>query len=246
MGERCVVAGVDGSVQGLETAEWAAVEAQRRCCALRLMGSGEPGGLDGALAAVSARHPSLSLTTQRDERPQSALLSASAGAGLLVISAMNRDAREIAAGAQCPVVLVRETTAGEIVLGLDARHPVETATGFAFDAAQRQCRRLRVVHAWRLPAPARGRARFTVLEEERAEWEDEEVQVLHDALRGWREKYAEVDVLPDVRLLTASRALVNASARAGLVVSGRGPDGLGPVGHALAEFAESPVAFVPA
>ncbi|MFI9100984.1 universal stress protein [Streptomyces fildesensis] len=240
-----MVAGVDGSVQGLETAEWAAVEAQRRRCALRLMGSGLPGGLDGVLAAVRVRHPALSMTTQRDERPQSALLSASAGAGLLVLSAMSRDARQIAASAQCPVVLVRGTTAGEIVLGLDARHPATTATGFAFDAAQRQGRRLRVVHAWRLPAPARGRARYTVLEEDRAEWEDEEVQVLHDALRGWREKYAEVDVLPDVRLFTASWALVNASAHAGLVVLGRGPDGLGPVGHAVAEFAESPVAFVP-
>ncbi|WP_285369850.1 hypothetical protein [Streptomyces sp. RKAG293] len=38
---------------------------------------------------------------------------------------------------------------------------------------------------------------------------------------------------------------VRASAHAGLVVLGRGPDGLGPVGHAVAEFAESPVAFVP-
>ncbi|MCM2425127.1 universal stress protein [Streptomyces sp. RKAG337] len=241
-----MVAGVDGSVQGLETAEWAAVEAQRRGSALRLMGSGMPGGLDGALAAVRLRHPELSLTTWRDDCPHSALLSASAGAGLLAISAMNRDAREIAASAQCPVVLVRGTTAGEVVLGLDARHPVETATGFAFDAAHRQGRRLRVVHAWRLPAPARGRARYTLLEEDRAEWEDEEVLILHDALRGWREKYAEVDVLPDVRLFTASWALVNASARAGLVVLGRGPAGLGRVGHAVAEFAESPVAFVPA
>lgn len=241
-----MVAGVDGSVQGLEAADWAAVEAQRRCCALRLMGSGMPGGLDGALAAVRLRHPVLPVTTQRDERPQSALLSASAGAGLLAISAMNRDAREIAAGAHCPVVLVRKTTADEIVLGLDARRPVESATGFAFDAAHRQGSRLRAVHAWRLPRPARDRARHTVLEEDRAEWEDAEVQILHDALRGWREKYPEVEVLPDVRLFTASWALVNASVRAGLVVLGRGAAGLGPVGHAVAEFAESPVAFVPA
>ncbi|MDJ0345837.1 hypothetical protein QMK19_16250 [Streptomyces sp. H10-C2] len=53
-----------------------------------------------------------------------------------------------------------------------------------------------------------------------------------------------MEVLPDVRLFPASWALVNASARAGLLVLGRGPRGLGPVAHAVAEFAECPVALV--
>lgn len=61
-------------------------------------------------------------------------------------------------------------------------------------------RRLRAVHAWDLPVLYRGAA-FGVLEEDRAEFEDQEAQLPDDALLGWRQKYPEVAVLPGVRLL---------------------------------------------
>ncbi|MEU3459332.1 universal stress protein [Streptomyces sp. NPDC006733] len=245
MKERWVIARVDGSGPGMGAARWAATEAVRRGCALRLLGTRAPGELDRPLVVVRLRHPGLTVATERVDHPLPALMAAGADGELLVVSALHREAMQLAGGAPCPVAMVRMAHAGEVVLGLDARRPDDTATGFAFEVARRDGHRLRAVHAWQLPLPYEGRTPYPVLEDDRAEWEDEEVQTLADALRSWREKYPEVEVIPDVRLFTASWALVNASARAEMVVLGRGPDGLGPVGHAVAEFAESPVVFVP-
>ncbi|WP_405820565.1 universal stress protein [Streptomyces sp. NBC_01390] len=156
------------------------------------------------------------------------------------------------AGSPCPVVLVpeeesRELLLAEVVLGMDARHPGAGAVGFAFDAARRLGVRLRAVHAWRFPSCA-AELPFGIPEEDRAAWEDHEVQLLSDALRTWREKYPEVEVLEDVRLLTPVQALVRRSAGAGLVVVGRSGqgEGLGTVARGLVREARSPVAVVPA
>nr|WP_242436038.1 hypothetical protein [Streptomyces sp. Root369] len=82
--------------------------------------------------------------------------------------------------------------------------------------------------------------------EDRATWEDHEVQLLADALRPWREKHSDVHVLEDVRLLPPARALSRRSASAGLVVVGwsaeREP---GPTLRALLAEALCPVAVVP-
>lgn len=58
-----------------------------------------------------------------------------------------------------------------------------------------------------LPAQAAERP-FPALEEDRATWEDDVVQRLSDALRPWRGKYPEVDVLEDVVLLTPALSLL--------------------------------------
>ncbi|MFJ3672785.1 universal stress protein [Streptomyces sp. NPDC090106] len=150
----------------------------------------------------------------------------------------------------CPVVLVPEATApspdAEIVLGVDARRPCPAAVDFAFEAAGSWGVRLRAVHAWQLPA-ARAELPFAVPEEDRATWEDEEVQTLRDALRPWRGDHPEVRVLEDVRLLAPARALVQRSARAGLVVVGRdGGRSPGTTVRALLRDARCPVAVIPA
>ncbi|WP_020140577.1 universal stress protein [Streptomyces sp. 351MFTsu5.1] len=148
-----------------------------------------------------------------------------------------------------PCVLVPEKAgqpvAAETVLGVDARDPAPEAVAFAFDTARRWGVRLRAVHAWRLPAVA-AELRFGIPEEDRAIWEDDEVHLLSGALRPWREKYPEVEVLEDVRLLTPVQALVRQSANAGLVVVGRRPgSAFSAVVRGLVARSRCPVAVVP-
>lgn len=134
----------------------------------------------------------------------------------------------------------------EITLGMDAHNPAEAAVDFAFETARLWGVRLRAVHAWRFPSCA-AELPFGVPEEDRGAWEDQEVQLLADALRPWREKYPEVRVLEDVRLLPPAQALVQRSASAGLVVVGRQPGGgSGAVTQVLLRESLCPVAVVPA
>lgn len=161
------------------------------------------------------------------------------------------DARDLdtVAGSPCPVVLVPEDfgepRAAETVLGVDARSPGAGAVGFAFDTARRWGVRLRAVHAWHFPSCA-AELPFGIPEEDRAAWEDHEVQLLSDVLRSCREKYPEVAVLEDVRLLTPVQALVQRSASAGLLVVGRrDPTGPGAVVRGLVGESLCPVAVVP-
>lgn len=86
---------------------------------------------------------------------------------------------------------------------------------------------------------------YAMPEEDRGAWEDQEVQLLSDALRPWREKYPRADVYEDVRLQSPPAALVHASASAGLLVVGRAGRTLGPTLDAVLEHTECPVAVVP-
>lgn len=143
---------------------------------------------------------------------------------------------------------MRSTTrpaAAEVVLGLDARDPAEGPLRFAFDYARLRGVRLRAVHAWRFPSCA-AELPFGIPEEDRGAWEDHEVQLLSDALRPWREKYPEVEVLEDVRLLPAADALIRRSGGARLLVVGRGRGGeLGAVTRKVLRHARAPVVVVP-
>ncbi|MFF7452444.1 MULTISPECIES: universal stress protein [unclassified Streptomyces] len=149
----------------------------------------------------------------------------------------------------CPVVFVpmaRGHGHAEIALGMDAHDPAEAAVDFAFDTARRWGVRLRAVHAWRFPSRA-AELPFGIPEEDRGAWEDQEAQLLSDGLRPWREKYPQVQVLEDVRLLPPAQALVRLSAGAGLVVVGRRPGGgSGAVTRVLVRESRCPVAVVPA
>ncbi|WP_329238004.1 universal stress protein [Streptomyces canus] len=216
--ERVIVACVHGSTHHESVVRWARQEATRRGLALRVVRDGPADGLnDAQLVVAGARDPDGVMFPAR------------------------------------PVVLVPEAPAAqrfsgpgaEIVLGVDAREPAQAAVGFAFDAARVRGVRLRAVHSWRFPACA-AELRFGVPEEDRATWEDHEVQLLGDALRPWREKHSDVHVLEDVRLLPPARALSRRSASAGLVVVGRSAEREpGPTLRALLAEALCPVAVVP-
>ncbi|ADI08347.1 hypothetical protein SBI_05227 [Streptomyces bingchenggensis BCW-1] len=222
-----------------------------------------------AAADLAERHPGLEVTgehatTAADE----ALLTAAGSAGLMVVGArgwggfdglaVGSVALRVATAADCPVVTVREgppdretDREAEVVAALDAHgHLAETAD-FAFRAALARKARLRVVHAWALPAAAPSAWMIGVLEEDRGRWEDQESQAMSDALRPWRTRYPQVEVFPDIVLLNPAQALVRSSARALLLVVGRrtadrvAERHLGPIAHAVLHHAHCPVAVVP-
>ncbi|MFG2732236.1 universal stress protein [Streptomyces canus] len=217
--ERVIVARFQGSTHHESVVLWARQEATRRGLALQVVHDALPEGLDDAKLVV---------TGARD--PDGVIFPA------------------------CPVVLVPEVPApqlsarpgAEIVLGVDAREPAQAAVDFAFDTARVRGVRLRAVHAWRFPS-CTAELPFGVPQEDRAAWENHEVQLLADALRPWREKHSDVHVLEDVGLLPPARALSRRSASAGLVVVGRSSQrGPGPTLRALLTEALCPVAVVPA
>ncbi|MER6012485.1 universal stress protein [Streptomyces bluensis] len=231
--------------------------------------------LQRAVAEIGARYPDLDVHgEQADDAPAPALLAAARAARLLVVGtrgtggfdglAVGSVALRMAAAAPCPVVLVPQRSPGasgeggqeargaaQVVLGLDAHHPVGEVADFAFSAAEARGAQLRVVHAWALPAESVSPRTLVVTEEDRATWEDQEVLRLADALRAWQEKYPRVTVRTDVMLLHPAEALVNTSRSADLLVVGRhtGPPAaegrLGPVTHAVLHHARCPVAVVP-
>lgn len=232
--------------------------------------------LQHAVASLRERYPRLVVRSEQvSGSPAETLLAAAADAGLLVVGArgaggfdglvMGSVALRAAAAALCPVVVVPEPHAGtgdaeemadsaRVVAGLAAHTADATADAtadFAFAAALGHDALLRVVRAWALPAAAVSPLMLDVTEGDRADWEDQEVLLLSDALRPWQEKYPEVAVQPDVRLLHPAMALVTASSDAELLVIGRrteprAPEGrLGPVAHAVLHHARCPVAVVP-
>ncbi|MEV6319288.1 universal stress protein [Streptomyces sp. NPDC051776] len=232
--------------------------------------------LQHAVADLTDRYPDIEVRGEQiTGTPAETLLAAAPRHGLLVVGARGSGgfgalavgsvALRVGAAAHCPVVMVPKQhadadeeeipangDAGQLVLGFAAHHPVNETADFAFSAAQARGARLRVVHAWALPADCVSPRMLAVTEEDRAEWEDQEVLQLTDALSAWREKYyPEVTVRTDVVLLHPAEALLNTSRGADLLVVGRRTDplsaegGLGPVAHAVLHHTRCPVAVVP-
>lgn len=222
--------------------------------------------LQRAKTDLASRYPRVTMHGVRiaDSAP-AALLSASETAELLVVGArgdggfnglaVGSTALATAGTASSPVVIVPRDPAAaahdaEVSMGVDVRNAAEPPLDFAFGAAQLRGARLHAVYAWALPGPAPWTA-LGVPEEDRAAWEDEEVQRLSDVLQGWQDKYPEVAVLPDVVLLHPAYALVHASQRADLLVLGRRSSPraaerrLGPVAHAVLHHSRCPVVVVP-
>lgn len=273
---RTITVGIDGSRSSLDAADWAAREAQRRRLPLRLLHAGTepavPGGvfdiddmddiddigvpagrtraaLDRAAIELSYAHPALDIIARRTATPAvPALLAAAVEAETLVLGSRGRTgsagfpvgsvALGVAARADRPVVLVRAGELPEdervpvvdgsppstapylpVVLGLDPDASADDLIGYAFDTAAVRSAPLHVVHRWTLPT---------------------------STLRPWRHRFPgttvrehRVDGDPGPRLLEAS-------ARAGLLVvgrrTGRGP---GRAARSLIRHADCPVAVVP-
>ncbi|NBM20965.1 universal stress protein [Streptomyces sp. GC420] len=142
-----------------------------------------------------------------------------------------------------------ETPYRPVVLGLDLRSPDDTVIEYAFDAAARRKAPLVVLHSWNLPPYfAYGLPPDPELNARLATGEAEE---LTKALRPWRQKFPDVEVVERSEPGKAADQLVEAARDASLVVVGRRHrrSGLGahtgPVTHAVLHHATAPVAVVP-
>jgi len=272
--QREIITGVDRSARSRAAADWAAREALVRGLPLRVVHVVPPASLDPVeqwpyrpeavadhvVAELLARHPALrahgdSITGT----PAQVLRAVGQDAELLVLGLRGEDGRAgvavgstagaVAAESAGPMVLVPGAapedgpplpSAGVTV---DARAHSTAALGFAFEEARLRGARLHAVHTWTLPAEAAA-SPFRVLEEDRADWEDHEVQLLSDTLRPWRAKFPGVDVLEDVVLLPPVEAFAHASAGAELLVVARRTVP-GPMLLQLLERLRCPVAVVP-
>ncbi|GAA2896068.1 universal stress protein [Pseudonocardia halophobica] len=157
----------------------------------------------------------------------------------------------VATHAECPVVVVRGTSApdGPIVVGVDGSDgggENEAALGVAFEEASRRSVPLVAVHAWSEAVLDP----FLVPLLDRTVVQAEQEKALEGRLAGWTAKYTGVDVRAVIVVDGAARELVDRSTGAALVVVGSRGRGtvagalLGSVSQAVLHHAASPVAVV--
>ncbi|WP_405876934.1 universal stress protein [Streptomyces sp. NBC_01136] len=218
-------------------------------------------------ARLAERHPRLHIIAERiPEQPVTALLAVAEDADLLVLGSrglggvtgflVGSVALAVVARTERPVVLVRagervedDHLTGDVVLGLDLENPDDSVIGFAFEAASRRGRNLRVVHGWSLPSSYGYGGAFDL--ELNAELRAQVQHKLTEVLRPWRQKFAGVEVNEQAVVGSAGSHLVDASRDAALVVVGRRSRRtqvgahIGPVTQAVLHHAAAPVAVVP-
>ncbi|MGI5240131.1 universal stress protein [Dactylosporangium sp. CA-139066] len=221
-----------------------------------------------ALAVVHARDVAADLRITTEivvDRPVPALLNASRHASLVVVGnrgfggfaalLVGSTGVQLAAHAECPVVIVRRhgraagPEAGRVVVGVDGSHDAEHALQFAFEQAAFRGAGLTAVHGYWLPAAAEAGG-ITAVVYDGDEVREEQRRVASESLAGWREKYPEVDVRLNIVHGSAAGVLTDAAAGAELLVVGaRGHGGfpglhLGSVSQAVLHHASCPVAVV--
>jgi nucleotide-binding universal stress UspA family protein len=150
--------------------------------------------------------------------------------------------------AHCPVVVVRgedRPADAPVLVGVDGSAGSLLALRYAFEQASDRRVPLRVIRTWTAPA-----ARWSTPDFDPEDITASERAMLEALLFGWREKYPDVAVTTDVVADNASRALIEASRDARLVVVGsRGRGGfrgllLGSVSQQLLYHSHCPVAVI--
>ncbi|QNN52832.1 universal stress protein [Nocardioides mesophilus] len=159
----------------------------------------------------------------------------------------------VALRAHCPVVCVPadwEPTSPHscVLVGVeDVDHPGEPLET-AFSTAARRRSRLTVLHAWKLPSPYDD---IITARTHGEEWQREASRRLEQSMADLRLRYPEVHVEADIRHEPPAAALVEASARADLMLVGRHSRGaplgfyLGSVTRTLIRETHCPVEVVP-
>jgi nucleotide-binding universal stress UspA family protein len=222
-----------------------------------------------AQAELQTRHPGLTVVGSLvAEDAQEALLQAAEDAEMLVLGSRGMEAVEsyfmgdvslpVVARAERPVVLVRSDptdeerapgTPARVVVALKLHTPGHGLLDFAFHTAAARGAPLTAVHSRSVPLHARmpwGHD-HTVTEE----MTKDARTALSDALRPWREKYPQVEVVESIRLESPGRAVVRAAEDASLLVVGRRAHRrgtghhLGPIAQAAIHHVRCPVAVVP-
>ncbi|MED7955092.1 universal stress protein [Streptomyces sp. BE303] len=225
---------------------------------------------EAELRAVLASGAEITSAHVRED-PAEALEAAGRNATMLVLGSRGLStvrgflvgsvSQEVLRRASCPVVLVRaeadeQATAspdaaddGDVVLGLDLRHPCDDVIAFAFDAAGLRSVQLRIVHAWAPPISSEYTA-LAAVESMYGELSALEQRQLTDTLAPWRSRCPRVTVNTAFVHDNAAAGVVEAAAGAGLLVVGRrirrSPIGahVGPVAHAAIHHVQCPVAVV--
>jgi nucleotide-binding universal stress UspA family protein len=235
-----VVVGVDGSETALRAVSWAAREARRRGAPLRIVHAapyvdGNAAGERHASSILRVAHtvagraaPGLPVVIERLGGPMPrSLADAGAGAQLLVVGMtggnrlddvlLHAAALKVCELAPCPVAVVRcrhglvPADGGPVVLGLEDLVAGALAVTAAFADAQRHASHLVVLHAGGATRSSHPRYHPGGATFEHA---------LLEGLGPWRSRHPSVPV--DVKLMSGAAAtcLLEASARARLVVLG--------------------------
>jgi len=261
---REIVVGTDGSACATAAVRWAAQEAALRGAPLRVLLAhdtewpglrfgGEPGlrklspeQADSILeaGADAARRVDRGI----DIRPQPvvgwavpALLSASEGAGLLVVGSRGHGgftslllgsvSHQVAGRAHCPVAVIRgESHAGPVVVGDDGSDRAQGAVELGFQLAAERRAPLLAVRAYYPPSPPFGYG-YESLVYSIGALDQTTAGEVSDALDPWRAKFPQVVVQAIVAHGSAAGALVERSRNSQAVVVGS--HGRGPVAGAL-------------
>ena len=267
-----LVVGYDGSRWAEAALRWAADRADRHgqwldvvCAVHRRPGDGRRG--DDAMATaeqlVATARERLALlapavfVTARVEAgaPVHVLLRSARTADAVVVGAHGRGERrhlgsvgaQLAAHADCPVVVARPQAGAGVVVGVDGSPGADRALGFGFAEAAGLGEPLVAVHAW-LPAYA-GLADVPYPGDLRPV-EAQERALLQEHLAVWREAFPSVEVRPVLRVAGPVGALLREARGARLLVVGPHAPGSvegvlrGSVGRAVLRHAECTVAVV--
>ncbi|MFH8407084.1 universal stress protein [Streptomyces sp. NPDC018019] len=225
--------------------------------------------LQDAAARVAKDFPDLPVTTeilQAEAVP--ALLAEAAAAELLVLGSRGHSTLvgyllgsvglHVLRQATSPVVLVRsprrdeaEQPRDEVVVGVQDVRESDSVLEFAFAVAAAQGTSLRAVRAWNIPPVLVWGGEAMRAADDAGGLEPLERKRLADAVRPWRERFPQVEVVEHVEMGGAGQVLLAGCARARLLVVGRRSPGrhdlrkIGAVAHAALHHAPCPVAVVP-
>nr|WP_285558377.1 universal stress protein [Streptomyces hygroscopicus] len=221
--------------------------------------------VETAARRAHRRRPGVEVTTDvLPEEPEYALVRESRTAAAVVLGSRGRSglteavlgsvSATVAGHAHCPVIVLREnhddrvrSAAGRVVLGVGARQKDAAAVRFAVEEARLRGVPLEAVRAWR--RPAHGAPHHAVpsggpVASPEARAAGELAAAVRDVPSGTASRRRTVEG-------PAHRALIDASADAGLLVigarrrEGRHGPALGRVAHAVLHHAGCPVAVVP-
>ena len=221
--------------------------------------------LEEAVAGAKVSHPDVEVLTRLEVGPAAAtLIEESENAQMVVVGTrgtggftslvIGSTTLHVAGHARCTVVAVPVRGEGEpegsgVVVGVDGSELSEAAIEFAFRAASETGEPLVAVHAWRDPSTT-GPGVMVPLVYDPVLVSQEERVVLAESLAGWQEKYPDVRVEAKVVHAHPTRALVEESRDARLLVVGCRGRGelrsllLGSVSHGVLHHAACPVAVV--
>ncbi len=163
---------------------------------------------------------------------------------------------QLAAHADCPVVVIRHgggggdgAEAGRVVVGIDGAHDAGRTMRFALEQASFRGIGLTAVHTYLWPDPT-GPGDMLPLVYDEEDLRADERRALAESVTGWADKYPDVDVRQSTVRGGAAAVLTRLSRDAELLVVGsRGRGGfagllLGSVSQALIHHAACPVAVV--